>query len=216
MKRGLILLSIIFISIFLPSNVSSSSVPRDDFFFDGDTVKSMIVVGETATSKDIISASKLAFLIANRHTERIENTIYEEYKVSLKNLNASDTIRIDPANASVNSIKVADGLKSLWWDDGYKYSSFLYPYGDGDKAFDYNETHEESIIKLSDIEVPDDHCLDFNMSDIIYRVTYIRTPFQRKVFAGCGGPLYDIPYNSYKIRLFEREYPIINNGVYRS
>ena len=216
MRRGLILLSVILFSIFFPFNVGSSSVPGDDFFFDGDTVKSMIVVGETATSSDIISASKLAFLIANRHTERIENTIYEEYKVTLKNLNASDVIRIDPANTSVNSIKVADGLKSLWWDDGYKYSSFLYPYGDGDKVFDYNETHEEIFIKLSDIDVPDDYCLDFNMSDIIYRVKYIHTPFQRKVFAGCGGPLYDIPYSSYKIRLFESEYPIINNGAYRS
>lgn len=216
MRRGLILLSIIVFSIFFPFNIGASSVPGDDFFFDGDNVKAMIVVGETATSSDIISASKLAFLIANRYTERIENTIYEEYKVSLKNLNASDQIRIDPANASVNSIKVADGLKSLWWDDGYKYSSFLYPYGDGDKVFDYNETHEEIFIKLSDTDVPDDYCLDFNMSDIIYRVAYIHTPFQREIFAGCGGPLYDVPYNSYKIRLFDKEYPIINNGVYRS
>ncbi|NMC76426.1 MAG: hypothetical protein GYA60_03925 [Candidatus Methanofastidiosa archaeon] len=216
MRRGLILLFIIVFSIFFPFNISTSSVPGDDFFFDGDSVKSLIVVGETATSSDIISASKLAFLIANRHTERIENTIYEEYKVSLKNLNASNIIRIDPANTSVNSVKVAEGLKSLWWDDGYKYPSFLYPYGDGDKVFDYNETHEEIILKLSDIEVPDDYCVDFNHSDIIYRVTYIHTPFKRKVYAGCGGPLYDIPYNSYKIRLFEKEYPIIYNGKYKT
>lgn len=216
MRRGLILILIILFSIFFPFNISSSSVPGDDFFFEGDTVKSMIVIGETATSSDIISASKLAFLIANRHTERIENTLYEEYKVSLKNLNASDVIIINPGNTSVNTIKVAEGLKSLWWDDGYKYSSYLYPYGDGDKVFDYNETHEEIILKLSDIDIPDDYCVDFNSSGIIYRVTNIHTPFQRKVFARCGGPLYEIPYNSYKIRLFEKEYPIIYNGAYRS
>jgi len=133
MRRGLILIFIIAFSIFYPFNISSSSVPGDDFFFEGDSVKSLIVVGGTATSSDIISASKLAFLIANRHTERIENTVYEEYKVSLKNLNASDVIRIDPGNTSVNSVKVDEGLRSLWWDDGYKYPSFLYPYGDGER-----------------------------------------------------------------------------------
>ncbi len=216
MRRSIILLSVILFSMFFPFSVASSSVPGDDFFFDGNVVKSMIVVGETATSSDIISASKLAFLIANRHTERIENTIFDEYKVSLKNLNAGDLIRIDPANTSVNSVKVADGLGSLWWDDGYRYSSALYPYGNGNKIFDYEETHEEIFLKLSDIECPDDYCLDFNMSDIIYRVTFINTPFQRKVFAGCSGPLYDVPYNSYGIRFFEKEYPIINNGVYHS
>lgn len=216
MKKSLILVFIILFSLILPINVGSSSVPRDDFFFEEDNVKSMIVVGEKATSSDIISASKLAFLIANRHTKRIENTIYEEYEVSLKNINASDVIRIDPANTTVNSIRVADGLKSLWWDDGYKYSSSLYPYGNGNKIFDYGETHEEILIRLSDTEVPDDYCLDFNVSDIIYRITNIHTPFQRKVFARCFGPLYDIPYSSYKVRLFEKEYPIISNGVYRS
>ena len=216
MKKGLILVLIVAFSIFYPFSIGSSSVPEENFFFDGDSVKSLIVIGGTATSSDVIAASKLAFIIANRHTERIENTIYEEYKVSLKNLNASNIIRIDPANTSVNSVKVADGLKSLWWDDGYKYPSFLYPYGDGDKVFDYNETHEEIFLKLSDTDVPDDYCVDFNSSDIVYRVTNIHTPFKREVFAGCGGPLYEIPYSSYKIRLFEKEYPIIQNGVYRS
>ena len=139
MKKSLILIFIILFSLILPINVGSSSVPRDDFFFEGEDVKAIIVVGEKATSSDIIAASKLAFLIANRHTKRIENTIYEEYEVTLQNLNASDIIRIDPANATVNSIKVADGLKSLWWDDGYKYSSSLYPYGNGNKVFDYGE-----------------------------------------------------------------------------
>ena len=36
------------------------------------------------------------------------------------------------------------------------------------------------------------------------------------MFARCFGPLYDIPYNSYRIRLFEKDYPIIYNGVYHS
>ena len=45
MKKSLILVFIILFSLILPINVGSSSVPRDDFFFEEDNVKSMIVVG---------------------------------------------------------------------------------------------------------------------------------------------------------------------------
>ncbi len=215
MKKGLILISIILLSIFFPLNVGSSSVPRDDFFFDEDDVQSLIVIGKTATSAEVISASKLAFMIANNHTKRTEETVYEKFKVSLKNLDVGDSIRINYSNTSVNSIRVSDGLDSLWRDDDLL-AFDLVPLGIITEFLDYRETYEEIMINLSDIDCPIDYCVDFNVSDIKYRVKNIHMPFYRQVFAGCDLPLIDIPIIYNEIRFFGRDYPIIYNGVYSS
>lgn len=214
MRSGLILVSIILLSIVFPSNVASSSVPREDFFFDETSVRSLIVVGQEATSSDIISASKLAFFIANNHTLKTEEIVYQEYRVSLSNLDVGDTIRINYSNTSVNSIRVKDGLDSLWRDDDLMDFDF-FPFDD-DGLINYRESYEEIEIILSDIDEPIDYCMDFNVSGIKYRVTNIHMPFYRQIFVDCGLPLYNIPLNYYEIRFLGRDYPIIYNGIFRS
>ena len=195
------LIVIIFISYF---NNSALAAPfGNDFFYSGEGIESLIVIGSTASSNEVIQASRLASLIANYYTKSTEIEKTETYSASVENVSHGDIVVIDPLYSYVNGLEYADGLSSLWYSnkdsENNKYSA--------------NSTHEEIVLGMADTDMPYDHCLDFNVSGIIYRVVNIPRSSPSSLL-NCDVNL-EILSSSQKIKFFDDYYYILYNGDFR-
>jgi len=175
----------------------------NDFFYSGEGIESLIVLGSSASSNEVIQTSKLASLIANYYTNSIVIEKTETYSASIENVSYGDTVLIDPVYSYVNGVEYVDGLSSLWYSnkesENNKYSA--------------NSTHEEIVLIMGDTDIPRDYCLDFNMSSIIYRVVNIPRSSPSSLL-NCDVNI-EILSSSQKIKFFDEYYYILYNGDFR-
>lgn len=203
MANKLIVFLIVIICISSFNNLALGTPFGNDFFYGKEGIESLIVLGSSASSNEVIQASKLASLIANYYTKSTEIEKTETYSASIENVSHGDTIVIDPVYSYVNGFEYADGLSSLWYSnkesENNKYSA--------------NSTHEEIVLIMSDTDIPYDYCLDFNVSGISYRVINIPRSSPSTLW-NCDFNL-EILSGSQKIKFFDEYYYILYNGDFR-
>lgn len=203
MANKLIVFLIVIICISSFNNLALGTPFGNDFFYGKEGIESLIVLGSSASSNEVIQASKLASLIANYYTKSTEIEKTETYSASIENVSHGDTIVIDPVYSYVNGFEYADGLSSLWYSnkesENNKYSA--------------NSTHEEIVLMMSDTDIPYDYCLDFNVSGISYRVINIPRSSPSTLW-NCDFNL-EILSSSQKIKFFDEYYYILYNGDFR-
>lgn len=201
-KIILVILAIVFISFF---NSSASALSfGTNFFYEDKGINSLIVVGETASSQEIIQASKLASLIANYYTGPVEIEIKELYSTKFQNVSYSDRLIINPSKSYVNGVEYSYGLESLWYSNKDSENN----------KFDINSTHEEIILIMSDTDIPKDNCLDFNKSGIVYRIVNIPKMPSSSLW-NCDYYV-ELLSGSQKIKLFDDYYYLLYNGDFRN
>ncbi len=177
----------------------------NDFFYGEEGINSLIVVGATASSAEIIEASRLASLIANYYTGPVEIELSETYFTEFLNVSYGDTLKIDPTHTYVNGVEYSYGLESLWYSNKDNSEN---------NKFDISSTHEEIILKLSDTDIPKDYCIDFNRSGIIYRVINISKTSTSSLW-NCDSYV-QLLSGAQKIKLFDDYYYLLSNGDFRN
>ncbi|NMC76407.1 MAG: hypothetical protein GYA60_03830 [Candidatus Methanofastidiosa archaeon] len=201
-KLILVILSIVPILFF---NSSAFASPfGNNFFYGNEGINSLIIVGESASSQEIIQASKMASLIANYYTEPVEIELKEVYSTKFQNISYGDIITLNPSKSYINGVEYSYGLESLWYSSKDSENN----------KFDINSTHEEIILRMSDTDIPKDNCLDFNKSGIIYRIVNIPKMSTSSLW-NCDYYV-ELLSGSQKIKLFDDYYYLLYNGDFRN